>query len=78
MNIRSALLCLDCDEIFDATLHKHCPCCTSSQSLAIASYIPSMPLNSIKYHVDSAESMVKPDLKSGLLDRLNSFFWSVL
>lgn len=78
MNIRSALLCIDCDEIFDATEHKNCPCCTSSQHVAIADYVPSLPLNSILCIEKREETVLVPKRRAGIFSRLNSLFWSSL
>jgi hypothetical protein len=45
MNIRSALLCIDCDDVFDATESERCPSCSSGQYVALTDYIPALPLN---------------------------------
>lgn len=47
MNIRSAMLCLDCDTVFDNLEYKQCPSCTSSQSVALTNWVKPNPLEGI-------------------------------
>lgn len=54
MNIRSALICLDCDEVYDSLEYKDCPVCGSKHNVAITQFVPCMPIEATALGYDKA------------------------